>query len=221
MGNSPKYLSDSDQQELLEKLRKYLEKRYQTEIVELIQLDRGVLHAVRRKSPNWVVRVFSPLRPLELAQGDAQVLGFLEKQGFPAERCADPNPVSNPAGRPVVITEFVEGEKPEPSQEVFKRLGELLGDLNSLNSNNIREGGSLHHYAKLGGAPRKEIDAAISWLEEIKEKVPKQNEEMFNLLHTELSGADDCHDLPKALVHPDAILKNIVRTQDDKLVLVD
>src|SRR5580658_590969 len=101
---------------LLEKLRLYLEKHYGVRITSLNRLDRGVYQVKMDGGPSWVARVFSAERGVERAEGDAEVLRFLEEHDFLAERRARPDAVSNPGGKSVIITEFIEGGVPDWSE---------------------------------------------------------------------------------------------------------
>jgi Ser/Thr protein kinase RdoA (MazF antagonist) len=207
----------------LELLRKYLERHYHVKISELKRLDRGVYRAERSEDESWVVRVFPETRALERALGDAEILNFLERNGFPAERCAVPESVTEPGGSGVMITKYVEGVQAEPNESNFFKYGELLAKLSQFHGVGAvaREAGSLHHYSNNEGAPRNEITSAISWLEEIKEQVPKKCESAFKSLSKELLTVDDLHDLPKGLIHPDPVLKNLIANKDGELVLID
>jgi len=208
---------------LLEKLRVYLEKHYGIRITALNRLDRGVYRVDRKDGPNWIARVFPAERAVERVQGDAEVLKFLQMQGFPAERCARPDPVTAPGGRGVLVTEYLEGSGVEPSEPILHTFGEMLGRLNTLPSGSGgvgREAGSLHHYSLVEGGPRNELDAAISWLDEVNDQVPAQNQILHKSLREQVAKADDCHDLPKALIHPDPVLKNLIATPEG-LVLID
>jgi Ser/Thr protein kinase RdoA (MazF antagonist) len=192
--------------------------------VGLTRLDRGVYRVDRKEGQSWVARVFSTKRAVERAQGDAEVLQFLEERGFPAERCVRPDPVSAPGGRSVIVTEYLEGTVPKPSEANLRTLGEMLGRLNALPAGPggvTREAGSLHHYSPGEGRPRNEIDVAASWLEEVQDKVPTPNRAPFESLREQIERADDCHGLPEALIHPDPVLKNVIDTRDGGLVLID
>src|SRR5579884_1482963 len=90
-------------------LRTHLEARYGVRVVGLRRLDRGVFDTSLYDGRRWVTRVFSDRRPLAQVEADAAVLRYLERQGFPAERCADATPVSHPHGWGVLITEFIDG----------------------------------------------------------------------------------------------------------------
>jgi Ser/Thr protein kinase RdoA (MazF antagonist) len=178
----------------------------------------------RQGGGSWVARVFPVDRGVEQARGDAEVLRFLESKGFPAERCARPEPVSAPGGRVVLVTEFIEGTVPERSESVLRSLGELLGRLNNLPSGSgrvEREAGALHVYTAREGSLRNEFDAAASWLDEVESKVPAPNRTVLQSLREQLVRADDCHGLPKALIHPDPVLKNIIATKTGAPVLID
>jgi Ser/Thr protein kinase RdoA (MazF antagonist) len=213
-----------ERRELLEKLRRYLEKRYGIQITGLRRLARGVFRLDRTEGESWVVRVFPSERPLERAQGDADVLKFLEEKDFPAERCAATEPVSSPGDRPVIVTKFVEGRPVERDPSNMRKVGELLGRLNSFPPGSgavAREAGSLHHYALLEGMPRKELEAAASWLDEVEGKVPPESRGTLESLRDKLGRADDCHGLPEALIHPDPVLKNLIAAPGSGLVWID
>jgi Ser/Thr protein kinase RdoA (MazF antagonist) len=218
-------LRDSDEVlALLEKLRVYLEKHYDIRIVSLNRLDRGVYRVDRQEGQSWVARIFSAKRALQQVQGDAEVLRFLEEHGFPSERCARPDPVSAPGGRGVLVTEYVDGTTPERSEPNLRAMGEMVGRLNTLPIGSglvAREAGSLHHYSLSGGGPRKELDAAASWLAEVEDKVATSNRASYESLREQVARADDSHGLPEALIHPDPVVKNVIATPDTGLVLID
>jgi Ser/Thr protein kinase RdoA (MazF antagonist) len=208
----------------LVKLRAYLEKRYEIRITELERLDRGVYRLDRKEGGSWVARIFSAKRPLERTKGDADILRFLEKEKFPAERCAAPEPVSNPGGWSVILTEFVDGIPLQRTETLLYTAGDMLGRLNSIPAEEgsmTREAGALHHYARAEGGPRNEIDAARSWLDEIESKVPPQKLAPFALLKQQLGHADDGRGLPKALIHPDPASVNFIVKPDGTATLID
>ena len=214
--------SEDEVRDLLGKLRVFLEKRYDIKILILERLDRGVFRMDRQSGRSWIVRIFPVDRPIERVQGDAEVLKFLEKNQFPAERCADPSPVTSPGGRGVLVTEFVEGTQSARDEATLFKFGELLGKLNSLPTGAIaREAGSLHHYSKIEGKPANEINAARSWLDEVERLVSGRSRAPYESLREELASADECEDLPEALIHPDPVPKNFISTPDSKLVMID
>lgn len=209
---------------LLEKLRLYLERHYGIQIVGLSRLDRGVYRVDRREGTSWVARVFPPERPVELVRGDADVLRFLEEHGFPAERCASPDPVTAPGGRGVIVTEYLDGTRAQRSTQTLRTMGELLGRLDTLPAGRggvAREAGSLHHYAARGGGPAVELSNALSWLDDVKEKVPPQSRSQLESLREQLLRDDDYSGLPESLIHPDPVLKNAIVTRGSGLVLID
>ncbi len=138
----------------LGQLRRYLEKRYGISIVDLNRLDRGVYRVDRKEGQSWVARVFPAERSVDQAEGDDDVLRFLEQHRFPAERCARPDPVSAPGGRAVLLTDYIEGTTAGRSEATLFKMGEMLGRLNVLPAGSggvSREAGALHHYSLRGG----------------------------------------------------------------------
>jgi hypothetical protein len=89
----------------------HLAARYDIEVTGLTELDLGVFRVDRADGDAWVARVFPAIRPLSEVEGDADILGRLERAGFPAERCAHAEPVSELAGQGVLVTGFVPGAK--------------------------------------------------------------------------------------------------------------
>ena len=83
----------------------------------------------------------------------------------------------------------------------------------------VRDAGSLHHYSVSEGKPRNEIDSAISWLSEVEDQA--KNSSLHKALLAQLEGADDCHGLPEALIHPDPVMKNLIETPKNGNVLID
>jgi len=214
----------SDGKERLERLRRFLEKNYQVEIASLTRLDRGVYRAERSPGPSWVVRIFPEERELERARGDAAVLQFLAAQDFPSERCAAAEPVTNPAKRGVLVTEFEEGAPADNGVVNSRWLGSVSGWLHTLRPRAeplLRPAGALHIIDPNGGLPADEIRRALAWLEELEGSVPPKAKAAFLHLREHLSTADDASDLPVALIHPDAVVRNVIETHGHQMRLVD
>ena len=137
-------------------LRAHLETQYNIVVSQITQLDLIVFRIDRHKGPSWIARVFESSCPIEIVEGDAEILRFLERLGFPAERCANPSPISTkPSGHHVLVTEFVEGRRPRRGEQLYPRLGDLLGRLHSVQIGNAgvlaRNGGAWHHICSEGG----------------------------------------------------------------------
>jgi Ser/Thr protein kinase RdoA (MazF antagonist) len=202
----------------------HLEARYSTTISQINQLDENVFRLDRLDGPSWVARVFDSSRPVEIVEGDAEILRFLEQQSFPAERCADPAPVSTtPSGHHVLITTFVEGRRPRKGEQLFPKLGDLLGRLHSLETGGsrvlTRRGGAWHHLCT--GRIREEKEAALTMLKESRHNVPDDQLELYAKIQDKLQKMDDFEDLPDAFVHPDFVPSNVITTNDGELVAVD
>ncbi len=205
-------------------LRRHVEDRYGVRVMSLQRLDRGVFSCALDDSRRWIVRVFPTERLLEQVEGDAEILQLLEKQRFPAERCASTEPVSVLYGRGVLVTQHIEGTPPDSSDFTLNGFGELLGRLNSLSGNGralTREAGALHHYAPGGGGPERELLAAASWLEALEDRVPKAGWKLYESLVRLVAEADTCHHLPQALIHPDPVRKNFLVDGSNELVIID
>ena len=201
-------------------LRRHLEEHYGVGVVEVAPLDSGVFRVDRRDGSRWVARVFATKRPLVGVREDAGVLRALERAGFPAERCAHAEPVSEFLGQSVLVTGFLEDHGPLRPGRPAAILGALLGRLHAHPATNVRPGGAWHHLCFFGG-PREEIAAASELLEDHLPRVGVRQLGRFDRLRDEVARTDDCHDLPHAFVHPDFVPANAISTADGKLAVVD
>ena len=197
-----------------------LEARYGIQVARLTELDLGVYRVGRRDGPDWVARVFAADRPLAAAEGDAALLRRLEQQQFPAERCAAREPVFTHEGQGVLVTRYVAGTRADGSRQTFGQLGGLLGRLHLLPADHARDGGGWHHLVHQG-SPAAEMATARSRLEASAPGLPADQRPLLAALLAELDRADDCADLPQALIHPDFVPANAILTPDGRLVLVD
>jgi Ser/Thr protein kinase RdoA (MazF antagonist) len=205
-------------------LTSHLEYTYDIKVVAVGRLDAAVFRIDRQDGPAWVARVFPPRRPIEKARGDAEILRFLQTQGFPAERCAHPSAVSTLADRAVLVTDLIVGVEASPNAETLVAFGELIGRLNSLPAESgavARDAGSLHHWTKREGRPGNELLAAVTWLTAIQDRVPDGSRPQYESLMAQLTAADDCSGLPDALIHPDPVLKNTIVIEDGSQVVID
>jgi Ser/Thr protein kinase RdoA (MazF antagonist) len=198
----------------------HLEDRYGVEVAEVVPLDLGVFRVDRRDGSRWVARVFAAGRPLAGVEEDAAILHGLERAGFPAERCAHPEPVSEFLGQGVLVTGFLEDHGPLRPGRPAALLGYLLGRLHRNAAAGLRPGGAWHHLAFAGG-PREEIAAAAELLDDHLPRVGVRELSLFDRLRDEVEQTDDCHDLPHAFVHPDFVPANAISTAEEKLAIVD
>jgi Ser/Thr protein kinase RdoA (MazF antagonist) len=190
-------------------------------VAGLVELGAGVFRVDRRDGPSWVARVFPAERAVADVEAEAELLRALEQAGFPAERCADGEPVSRWEEQTVLVTEFVEPAAPlKPPGRPAALLGAMLGGLHSRPGTRFRPGGAWHHLSFTGG-PREEIAAGAELLDEAVGQVPARQLAIFDRLRDAVEAADDCHDLPHALVHPDFVPANAIPTPDGRLVIVD
>src|SRR5262245_13033180 len=111
----------------------------------------------------WVARAFPPARPRAGVEGDAAILRFLERQGYPAERPAVEDPVSDFDGSGVLVTRFIEGGHLPDGAAKFAMMGDLLGRLHALpyDDSVSRPGGASGEDPHHEGAPRQDLLAAL------------------------------------------------------------
>jgi Phosphotransferase enzyme family len=161
---------------------------------------------LRRKGGSpWIARIFSsPADQVSRVEGDADILRFLAANDFPAERVATQEPVSVFNGSGVIVTEFVEGGRPDASA-IQHELGSLLGRLHRLpaaggavaRAGGSDESGGGQHV----GRPKEDLAAAMSFLVSVEGAVAPDGREAFELLRDRVENADDAEGLPEALTH--------------------
>jgi Ser/Thr protein kinase RdoA (MazF antagonist) len=212
----------------VEELRAHLVDHYGIHVQAMLTLDQDVILMRRSDGPNWVARVFASSRPVEAANGDAEILSWLKEVGYPAERCANEQPVSILDGCAVLVTEALTLVRGPDRRKAIKdaggirRLGGLLAELNTLSvpaGAPSRPGGAWHHIA--AGRPEAEIEAARLMLEQAEEGAPGRELGAFTTLAEELASLDGGNGLPVAFLHPDFVLANVVATAQPGMVLVD
>ena len=199
-----------------EALPGHLEDRYGIRVTNVTRLDAGVFRVDRDEGPPWVARLSVAARPLARVEEDAEVLRFLERQAFPAERCAHAEPVSTLDGRAVLVTEHLPGKHPSSSPGVWRKLGDLLGRLHTLPTEpgpSQRPAGSLHHLPQYEGGPAKDLAAAHALLADLDGRVPAEHQQLYELVAGLLPEGDGATGLPEAFVHPDPVRNNVVVTQ--------
>jgi Ser/Thr protein kinase RdoA (MazF antagonist) len=212
----------------VEELRAHLVDLYGIHVQAMLTLDQDVILMRRSDGPNWIARVFSEIRPLQAVRGDAEILSWLAEIGYPAERCAAKQPVSELDGCAVLVTEAVLSARGPDRRKAIKdaggirRLGELLAELTSLRvppGAPSRPGGAWHHIS--GGAPIAELEAARVMLEQAEQRAPARELGSFTSLSEELDSLDGGEGLPEGFLHPDFVLANVVATTEPAMVLVD
>jgi Ser/Thr protein kinase RdoA (MazF antagonist) len=197
---------------------RHLESAHGATVADVTELDRDVFRVERRDGPAWAVRVFPRERPVDAVEGDATIMRNLVSAGFPAERCAAS--VSTLDGRGVLVTEFVDGTRPDRPGRTFAVLGALLGGLHARAATDARPGGAWHHLAPTGG-PMEEIDAALTLLQSVRDRASGADSERCSLLLDAVAGLDDAADLPHGFVHPDLVPANAIQIADGGLAIVD
>lgn len=193
----------------------HLEEHYGVRVTATARLAEGVLRVDHDAGPPWVARLMLTSRPLARTEQDAGVLRFLERQRFPAERCAHASPVTELGGRAVLVTEYLPGQRPSGSPAVWRKLGGLLGRLHTLPAEPgpaQRQAGALHHLPRYEGGPDADLAAAAALLADLDGRVPAEHRHLYELITELLPEGDDAKGLPEAFVHPDPVRNNVVVT---------
>lgn len=201
----------------------HLERRYQVRVSGTSRLDLDVFRVDLEGRPPWVARVFPARRPREAVEGDAAILRTLETAGFPAERCATAHPVSDLDGEAVLVTRFVPGTQARDGR-VFGALAVLLGHLHAATETlrpgpGARPGGAWHHVAATGGLEA-ELEHTEALLREMEWRLPPRDRARSAGLRRQLWEID-LDGLPEALLHPDFVPANAIRTVQGDHVVVD
>jgi Ser/Thr protein kinase RdoA (MazF antagonist) len=189
-----------------ERLLVHLQERYGIDPVAATRLSVHKTYVFRIDKSDgdpWVARAFPPARPQSGVEGDAAILRFLERQGYPSERLAVDDAVSDFDGGAVLVTRFVEGGRLPDGAEKFGMMGDLLGRLHALpyDDSASRPGGASGEDPSREGAPRQDLLAALAFLDAVDTKVPAVDRERFKRLRNKVRTADDGHGLPEALLH--------------------
>jgi Ser/Thr protein kinase RdoA (MazF antagonist) len=201
----------------------HLAQHYGVRVAAATRLDAGVFKVEMVDAPAWVARLFVRGGTVARAEEDAEVLRFLDRQRFPAERCAHPEPVSSLDGRAVLVTLHVDGGKWRGAPANWRRVGEMLGHSHVLSTEpgpTQRPAGSLHHLPQYEGFPSQDLAAARALLADLDDRVPPEHQQTYEALQGLLAKGDDGDGLPLSFVHPDPVPSNMIATPDGP-VLVD
>jgi Ser/Thr protein kinase RdoA (MazF antagonist) len=189
-----------------ERLLAHLRHHYGIDTVAATKLSvhkTYVFRIERNDGEPWVARAFPPARPQAGVEGDAAILRFLGRQGYPAERVAAEDAVTAFDGGAVLVTRFVDGSPLPDGVAKFAMMGELLGRLHALpyDESVSRPGGASGEDPAREGSPRQDLLAALSFLEVVDTKVVPAERERFERLRDEVRSADDGQGLPEGLLH--------------------
>lgn len=193
---------EPDEQRLVAHLRE----RYGIDAVGATRLSvhkTYVFRIDRADGDPWVARAFPPSRPRAGVDGDAAILRFLERHGYPAERLAVDDAVSDLDRSAVLVTRFVEGGHLPDGAAKFAMMGDLLGRLHALpfDKSVSRPGGASGEDPSREGSPRQDLLAALAFLDAVDTKVAAAERERFERLRDRVRSADDGRDLPEGLLH--------------------
>ncbi|MEM9464749.1 MAG: phosphotransferase [Actinomycetota bacterium] len=174
-----------------------------TAITKASQHNDHVYRVERAGGPAWIARVYPPSRPRRGSEGDAAILRFLERHGYPAERPAVEDPVSDLDGSSVLVTEFLDGTPLPDGLEKIAMIGDLLGRLHALEPDETvdRPGGAAGDDARREGGPAQDASAALAFLESVDTTIVGAARPRFDALRAQVVDVDVGDGLPKSLVH--------------------
>ena len=209
-------------------IAEHLEACHPIAVAGLTQLDLGVYRVDRHDGPAWVARVFPVVRPLSAVAGDAEILELLAGHGYPGERPATADPVSDLSGHGVLVTEFVESVPRTQRRDAIRaagglrRLGEMLAELHAgvpSGAAMARPGGGWHHL--VDGSGPDEIAAARALLADRADQVTTAERAAYDALRRGLDDLDDGAGLPAAFTHPDFVLANVLASASGEMIVID
>jgi Ser/Thr protein kinase RdoA (MazF antagonist) len=152
-------------------LGRHLEETYGLKVTWMTPLEPWAPDGVQRVDleggDSWVARSHGPARPVAAVHGDAEILRFLERHDFPAERLAHPEPVSTYDSVSVIVTKLLPGEncRSDSSRATINGIGRLLGRLHTLPATEgavSRPAGGWHHLS--GRGPRVQSMGTLGWV---------------------------------------------------------
>jgi Ser/Thr protein kinase RdoA (MazF antagonist) len=189
-----------------EKLVVHLRDHYGIDATAATQLsvhNTYVFRIDRRDGDPWIARAFPPARPRVGVEGDAEILRFLERQDFPAERLAVDDAVSDFGDSNVLVTTFVSDRQLPDGSVKIGIMGDLLGRLHSLplDDSVSRPGGAQGLDPAHEGGPRQDLLAGLAMLDAVDTKVAPADRDAFEQLRERVRNADAGEGLPEALIH--------------------
>jgi aminoglycoside phosphotransferase (APT) family kinase protein len=198
----------------------HLRDRYGIDAVGATQLSQHVDYVVRidrNDGDAWVARAFPPARPRVGVEGDAEILRFLARHDYPAERLAVEDAVSECDGSHVLVTRFV-ANQPTPPELWKQTMGDLLGRLHALplDDSVTRPGGAEGGDPSREGGPRQDLLAGLAFLDAVDTKVPAADRAQFEELRARVRDGDAGEGLPETLVHG-----NFLAGMPDHAVMTD
>lgn len=183
--------------------------------------ERAVYRVDRRTGAPWVLRLFSPARPLDRVRGDAAILAYIERHGLPGERLVTATGGATAAdweGCGALVTQFIPGRRPDRSPATLRRLGELVGRLHALPS---APNDDPFLARRASALPKEDLAFGRSCLARIAGRVPPERRDEYDAIRTTLAATHDCEDLPRTLIHSDSHLANMRQTSSGDVVLFD
>lgn len=205
-------------------LGRHLEETYGVKVTRMTPLEPWAPDGVQRVDleggDSWVARSHGPARPVAAVHGDAEILRFLERHDFPAERLAHPEPVSTSDSVSVIVTKLLPGEncRSDSSRATINGIGRLLGRLHTLPATEgavSRPAGGWHHLSQAGGGRVEDVRILRPLLAQAAERLPDREQAAYQDLVGELEAIDLGTDLPHGLINVDFGGPNIIKWRDE------
>jgi Ser/Thr protein kinase RdoA (MazF antagonist) len=201
-------------------LGRHLQETYGVKVTRMTPLEPWAPDGVQRVDleggDSWVARAHGPARPVAAVRGDAEILRFLERHDFPAERLAHPEPVSSHDSVSVIVTKLLPGEncRSDSSRATVNGIGRLLGRLHTLPAIDgavSRPAGGWHHLSQAGGGRDEDVGILRPLLAQAAARLPDREQAAYQDLVGELEAIDLGTDLPHCLINVDFGGPNIIK----------
>jgi Ser/Thr protein kinase RdoA (MazF antagonist) len=164
----------------------------------------------------WVLRLFAA--DDESALQLADVLSFLEQQGYSAEQlvhAVNGDVLVRYEDNLLLMTHFIEGSPIDYSPSTLYLLGKVLGKLHTLNTVNALE------LPKAEMLPAPELSYALSELAKVAEEVPELLQKHYDVLVNAIYGVNRCENAPVTIIHNDCHPANAILTSSKQVKLID
>lgn len=210
---------------ILEALLEGISERYKLAGVSLRSLNSASgkhIYRVEQASGGYgILRVYEADQ-IQALRNLAAILSFFEEKRYPAERivrATHGDSIVTLAGRQLLMTTCISGQKPDYSLPSLFALGSALGRLHALCDSLL-----LSEKEKLPLAemlPAREISYALSQLYGVKSRLSRDQFARYDRLMTALHIIDIREDLPVMLIHNDCHPGNAMLTPSNEMVFID
>lgn len=147
------------------------------------------------------------------------ILLALQLKDFPAEQIIPTNdgePVLEVDGWRLMAKSYVDGFPVEPDISSFRRVGRLLGRLQTLFTPS-----ELVRLPKAQRTIEQQTARARRQLEQVRDRLPDESRSLYDAVEAALKRVHPCVHVPDVLIHNDFHLTNIINTRANEIKVID